>query len=158
MFQDYRLSDVRSIVLTALLIIMSARLCRGVSIALHNWVNELQYPFFQIMFMLQPPFTFSFNTFGSIIFAPLVETWLFLYLPFRFLPQVQARLLIISSAILFGAFHVPSLGGYAFGYTTIAGVLFGYQYWQLLQQSGHRKAFEVVMLTHALYNFSVHFI
>jgi hypothetical protein len=91
--------------------------------------------------------------FTAVWLAPILETWICQYLPYYFLNKVKYLrernyLILILSALFFGAGHFYSLFYIIFGF--LAGIILMYGY--MVRVKTDKNIFCLIAITHALVN------
>lgn len=106
---------------------------------------------------VNPSVNLSKYFFKAVVFAPLIETFIFQFILIEFLKLFNLRknLIILSSGLIFGILHYFNESLFReFAFATILGLIFAYSY-ILLSKKNSLNSFIGVVIIHAGYNFFV---
>lgn len=94
--------------------------------------------------------------FTSVIFAPIIETFLNQYLPYNLLSRIKYLrernfLILMISALIFGILHMNSVFNMIFGF--LMGIVFMYGY--MVRIKSDNKTYYLIAVSHSLFNLGV---
>ena len=97
--------------------------------------------------------SFAEEFFIAVLAAPVIETYLILYLPFKYLQEtIYSFAIVILSSVLFGLLH--HYNEYYQLYSFFSGLIYGFAYYAKLRTG---NSFIIVTAVHMLYNACVVF-